>query len=174
MFSDPKTEIIAHLVCPSPIGELRLTATPTGICSLAFDAGADPDPHHTESCTGLPDGAPTPILESAADQLEEYFAGLRHQFDLPLDTAGTSFQQDVWNALRGIPLGSTLSYRTLAACIARPQAMRAVGAACGRNPLLVIVPCHRVVGANGAPTGYAGGIQRKLWLLRHEARLHDP
>lgn len=112
---------------------------------------------------------PSAASEAAADQLREYFAGDRTDFSLPLAASGTPFQQRVWTALREIPYGTTWSYGQLAARIGQPSASRAVGLANGRNPIAIVVPCHRVIGASGALTGYAGGVGRKRWLLDHEA-----
>jgi methylated-DNA-[protein]-cysteine S-methyltransferase len=109
-----------------------------------------------------------PVLARARAQLAEYFAGHRTRFDLPLRARGTAFQERVWAALAGIPYGETRSYSEVAAEIGRPGAVRAVGAANGRNPLPVVLPCHRVIGADGSLTGYAGGTPTKAWLLRHE------
>lgn len=109
-----------------------------------------------------------PLLTRAADQLQEYFAGDRVEFDLPLRPQGTDFQQLVWRALRDIPYGRTWSYGELAQHIGKPSASRAVGLANGRNPISIVIPCHRVIGANGSMTGYGGGIERKRWLLAHE------
>lgn len=114
--------------------------------------------------------SPWPVLQAAACQLEEYFAGTRTAFELPLQPQGTDFQQQVWDAMARIPYGQTVSYAQLAAAIGRPGAARAVGAACRRNPLHILLPCHRVVGANGQLTGYAGGLQRKAFLLALEQR----
>lgn len=108
---------------------------------------------------------------AAAAQLREFFAGERREFDLRLDPAGTPFQQRVWAALRQIPYGETRSYADIAVALGSPTATRAVGAANGRNPIGIVVPCHRVVGANGSLTGYAGGIENKRWLLEHERRV---
>ena len=102
-------------------------------------------------------------------QLHAYFAGTLSEFDVPLELTGTSFQCEVWEALRAIPYGETISYGELAAHVGKPGASRAVGLANGRNPVGIIVPCHRVIGANGSLTGYGGGITRKAWLLEHEA-----
>jgi methylated-DNA-[protein]-cysteine S-methyltransferase len=114
-----------------------------------------------------------PVLQAAAAQLADYFKGTRSGFDLPLElTLGTPFQSAVWQALLGIPAGQTLSYGALAARLNAPNAVRAVGAAVGRNPLSIVVPCHRVLGARGELTGYAGGLPRKLALLELEARAH--
>jgi methylated-DNA-[protein]-cysteine S-methyltransferase len=110
----------------------------------------------------------SPVLERAAAQLAEYFAGERDAFDLPLGAEGTSFQREVWGALQKIPFGETRSYEDIARQIGRPKAVRAVGAANGKNPLAVVVPCHRVIGKSGELTGYAGGLSRKRWLLKHE------
>lgn len=108
---------------------------------------------------------------AAREQLAAYFAGELKNFDLPLACAGTAFQREVWNALLDIPFGSTVSYGTQAARIGKPNAARAVGLANGQNPIAIIVPCHRVIGASGALTGYGGGLERKQWLLRHEGAL---
>lgn len=109
-----------------------------------------------------------PVLTQAAEQLAQYFAGDRQEFTVPLDPSGTEFQQSVWTALAAIPYGTTCSYRELARRLGRPTATRAVGAANGRNPLSIFLPCHRVVGADGSLTGFAGGLDTKAWLLRHE------
>jgi len=101
-------------------------------------------------------------------QLNEYFNGERKTFDLPLDAKGTDFQQSIWRQLSTIPFGVSASYRDIAIAINNPKSMRAVGAANGRNPISIIVPCHRVIGADGTLTGYAGGLERKQWLLKHE------
>ncbi|HDI58993.1 MAG TPA: methylated-DNA--[protein]-cysteine S-methyltransferase [Desulfobacteraceae bacterium] len=110
----------------------------------------------------------TPLLEEAAGQLNGYFRDQRHGFDLPLYFDGTAFQVAVWQELQKIPYGCAVSYQDIARRVGRPNAVRAVGAANARNPLAIIVPCHRVIGANGHLTGYASGLWRKAWLLRHE------
>lgn len=110
-----------------------------------------------------------PVLDVAAQQLHEYFTGDRQEFNLPLRPVGTDFQQRVWRALQDIPYGATWSYAQLAQHIGRPSASRAVGLANGRNPISIVIPCHRVIGANGSLTGYGGGIERKRWLLAHES-----
>lgn len=119
-----------------------------------------------------------PVLVETARQLAAYFAGERQVFDLPLAPEGTAFQQMVWTALTKIPFGETRTYGQQAALIRRPSASRAVGAANGKNPIGIIVPCHRVIGTNGTLTGYAGGLAMKQWLLEHErrysSRLHAP
>ena len=119
-----------------------------------------------------PEQASHPILQAAVKQLTAYFAGQKNNFDLPLDlSAGSEFQQAVWQALLAIERGSTTSYGALSASIGRPSAVRAVGGAIGRNPLSIIVPCHRVIGSSGSLTGYAGGVDRKIALLQLEGAL---
>lgn len=111
---------------------------------------------------------PSPLLSSLNEQLDEYFAGIRREFDLPMELLGTPFQQLVWNELTKIPYGETVSYKEMAGKIGRPKAVRAVAQAIGANPLSILIPCHRVVGASGALTGYAGGVYAKLYLLNLE------
>ena len=152
-------------VADSPLGPLRLYAVPSGLYGVYFD-GHRPVPR-VGPADALEATAP---FEPVLAQLAEYFAGRRWAFDLDLAPVGTAFQLEVWSALRTIPVGETCSYAELARGVRRPAAVRAVGAANGRNPLSIIVPCHRVVGASGTLTGYAGGLDRKRWLLEHEAR----
>lgn len=157
-----------QLVAPTPLGPLRLVASPSGLCGAWFVDGQRhaPDPQTTDRWPLAPDH---PELQDAAQQLAAYFAGQRRAFSLRLDlSAGTAFQQAVWRALLDIPAGSTLTYSDMAQRINRPTAVRAVGAAIGRNPISLVVPCHRVVGSGGALTGYAGGLDRKAALLRIE------
>jgi methylated-DNA-[protein]-cysteine S-methyltransferase len=149
---------------PSPWGDLLLAATPQGLCSMWFAHGQKhlPDMRH------WPAGRNAHIDQAQA-QLAEYFAGQRRVFDVPLDlSAGTAFQQSVWRAILAIPMGQVVSYGSIAQSLRNPAAVRAVGAATGRNPVGIIVPCHRVVGATGALTGYAGGLERKIALLQLE------
>jgi len=110
------------------------------------------------------------LTDITKQQLQEYFAGDREMFDLPLDPIGTMFQQKVWRALTTISFGQTCSYSDIATKIDNPKGVRAVGAANGKNPLTIVVPCHRVIGSNGALTGYASGVERKAWLLDHERK----
>lgn len=154
--------------CATPLGPLLLAASPLGLSGAWFDGQK-----HWPADAGRWSADPAhALLREAQAQLEAYFAGRLAAFDLPLDPRrGTPFQQTVWQALRDIPRGRTLSYGQLAARVGRPTAMRAVGAAVGRNPLSVFVPCHRVVGSAGALTGYAGGLSRKTALLRLEGAL---
>lgn len=146
----------------SPIGVLTLIGSDDGLSHVLFE-GQEP------SDVGLPDDLPDadghPVLDAAARQLDEYFAGDRRTFDLPLALDGTEFQEAAWRALAGVPYGETRTYGEQADAIGRPGAFRAVGAANGRNPIPVILPCHRIVGANGDLTGFAGGIDVKRRLL---------
>ena len=151
----------------SPIGELLLTASESALTGVWF-------PGKGRVTAAAPDDGREPangILVRACEQLAEYFAGSRTTFAIPLAPAGTPFQRRVWDALRAIPYGTTLSYGELARRLGDLRATRAVGAANGRNPIPIIVPCHRVVGANGELTGFGGGLDRKRWLLEHEGAL---
>jgi len=140
----------------SPIGPLYLESNGTALIRAAF--------------SGEPGNDSDPVLQEACRQLEQYFQGVRQQFDLPLDPAGTAFQKSVWAALRGIPYGQTITYGQLAALVGNPKASRAVGGANNRNPIPVIIPCHRVIGADGTLTGYAGGLDKKRFLLELERK----
>jgi methylated-DNA-[protein]-cysteine S-methyltransferase len=154
----------------TPLGPVLLLASPGGLAGLWFHGQR----HHptTERMAQWTDAPDDPMLREAARQLDLYFGITSHTFDLPLDlSAGTDFQQTVWRALRDIPCGDTSSYLALAQRIGRPLAVRAVGTAIGRNPLSIVVPCHRVVGSDGSLTGYAGGLDRKRALLRLESAL---
>ncbi len=113
----------------------------------------------------------TAVMRTALAQLREYFGGKRRQFDVPVDPAGTDFQQRVWRAVAAIPFGETTSYGTIAAALSGPLLARAVGAAVGANPIPIIIPCHRVIGSDASLTGYGGGLRMKVWLLRHEGVL---
>lgn len=108
------------------------------------------------------------VTVAAKQQLSDYFAGILQCFDLPLSPQGTAFQRAVWQQLQQVPFGTTQSYADIANAVANPKAMRAVGAANSRNPIAIVIPCHRVIGANGRLTGYAGGLDKKAWLLQHE------
>lgn len=148
----------------SPVGELRAFASKQGICGLLW-----PQSDVTRFSVGAEFVEPLdPVFASLVIQLNEYFEGTRRQFDLPLAPVGTEFQLSVWNALRAISFGETRSYTELAAMVGRPNAVRAVGAANGKNPISIIIPCHRVIGANGSLTGFAGGLPAKRFLLEHE------
>jgi methylated-DNA-[protein]-cysteine S-methyltransferase len=164
------TELVSTVVS-SPLGDLTLVAEDGGLVAVLWQGEAPTrvPVHHVVS-------TPTqairhPVLGAAARQLDEYFGGGRLQFDVPLAPRGTSFQVLAWRALAAIPFGETVSYTEQARRIGHPTAVRAVGAANGRNPLSIILPCHRVVGSNGALTGFAGGIVAKAALLDFEQRV---
>ena len=145
----------------SPLGRLELVEQAGALVAIRFDAPVDGSPQH--------DHGGSAVLDEAHRQLVEYFAGDRRVFDLPLRPAGTEFQRRVWQLLAAVPWGTTTTYGALAAALGLPAgASRAVGAANGANPIPVILPCHRVVGADGTLTGYAGGLARKALLLRLE------
>ena len=134
-------------------------------------AGFD-DQKHALDFSQVPESPQHPMLQMASNALHEFFAGARSQFDVPLDlSSGTAFQQSVWTALLDIPMGATTSYGAISQSVGKPRAVRAVGGAVGRNPISIIVPCHRVVGSDGALTGYAGGLPRKIALLQLERSL---
>ena len=146
----------------SPIGKLRLTGTGAALTGVFMETERHAS---AQSRDAVRDAAP---LREARQQLDEYFGGERREFSLVLDADGTEFQRSVWRALRGIPYGATASYGDIAKRIRNPKAVRAVGLANGRNPISIIIPCHRVIGADGSLTGYGGGIERKRFLLALE------
>ena len=148
----------------SPVGKLKLAASADALVAILWERES---PNRIKLAT-LSYDPQQPILIETERQLEEYFAGTRNEFNLPLEPAGTEFQKKVWRALREIPYGQTRSYLDLAKRIDSAKAVRAVGAANGKNPLSIVVPCHRIVGANGALTGFAGGLEVKAKLLAHE------
>lgn len=150
---------------PSPVGPLRLVADEMGLRQIGFE-------HERHPKHAAPQWVRSPqAVQFARVQLEEYFAGTRQVFELPLHPVGTPFQLSVWQALAGIPYGSTQSYGEVARRIGEPQAVRAVGAANGRNPLPIVLPCHRVIGADGSLTGFGGGLPVKQFLLAMECRV---
>lgn len=152
----------------SPVGELRLIASADGLCAVLWpddDASRVPVAADLELLEQADDA---PVLEDAVTQLAEYFAGERQHFTVPLDIRGTGFQQLAWQALADIPYGETRTYAQQAQAIGRPKAVRAIGAANGRNPLSIILPCHRVLGSDGSLTGFAAGLDAKRFLLNHE------
>ncbi len=153
----------------SPVGRLRLVATDGQLTAIYL-------PNHKRAPESVgEEHRGEPVLLETARQLTEYFAGTRTCFELPLGARGSEFQRTVWEALRGIPFGTTRTYGELARVVGNERASRAVGAANGRNPLSIVVPCHRVIGSNGSLTGYAGGEAAKQWLLQHEERvLREP
>ena len=146
--------------CHSPIGWIEIQASHSAVTSVVFcDERRDVLQNDSK------------ILKECVCQLDAYFGGRRMVFDVPVFQEGTEFQKTVWNALMDIPFGQTVSYADIARTLNNPQSVRAVGAANGQNKLWIIVPCHRVIGSNGSLTGYAGGIERKKWLLAHEAKV---
>ena len=151
-----------YTVMPSPLGAVTIQDNEQGLLGIWF-----------ETCTTKPYDLGERddqhiVLSQTVTQLEEYFAGLRNEFDLPLAATGTDFQTQVWYALTTIPYGETWSYQDLANAIGNPKAVRAVGLANGKNPISIVVPCHRVIGKSGKLTGYAGGVERKQRLLALE------
>lgn len=158
MAAGTESDLIKRTI-ESPIGPLVLVASPTGL--RAVDFGIDPQR------SAIPEGD-SPVLTATARQLAEYFAGDRHDFDLPLEPVGTPFQMSVWKVLDTIPYGQTISYGEQARRLGDAKKARAVGGANGRNPLPIVVPCHRVIGTSGALTGFGGGVDIKDRLLRLE------
>lgn len=158
---------------PTPVGELLLTASDAALTGVYFPTSRR-GPPPTQRVDWMEDDGRGPageILARTRQQLAEYFDGSRTTFELPLEALGSAFEHRVWNALRAIPYGVTTSYSELARRLGDVTATRAVGAANGKNPIPIIVPCHRVVGANGDLTGFGGGLDRKRWLLEHEGVL---
>lgn len=161
----PDELIFARAHLQAPFGVLTVVASDDGLRFVMFDNDA-----HPKSLADMTvvDDATHPVVATAVAQLDEYLQGTRTVFDLPLDLRGTEFQVQAWNSLAKIPFGSTASYAQQAASIGRPTATRAIGAANGRNPVAVVLPCHRIVGADGSLTGFGGGLPVKKWLLDHE------
>jgi methylated-DNA-[protein]-cysteine S-methyltransferase len=150
----------------TPVGELTLVASPRGLRAVLWP---NERPGRVPMVDGIGGNSDADaILAESVRQLQEYFAGDRFAFDLPLDPEGTEFQQQVWQVLRTIPYGQTISYGEQASRLGDKNKSRAVGAANGRNPISIIVPCHRVVGSTGKLTGFAAGVDVKAWLLQHE------
>lgn len=149
----------------SPVGTLRLIGSNAGLRAILWPAERVGRVHFNEE---IIEGDHS-VLDETAEQLLSYIAGDRHEFDLRLDPVGTDFQRAVWMGLQKIPYGKTQTYGDLADALSRPGAARAVGAATGRNPISIVIPCHRLVGSTGALTGFAGGIETKRWLLDHES-----
>lgn len=153
---------------PSPWGSLRLLATERGLCRVILPTEEGVERWVARFLPGRTAVEGGRLLQEATEQLEHYWAGRLHTFDLPLDLYGTTFQKAVWQALQTIPYGQTWSYAQVAAAIGRPQATRAVGAAVAANPLPIVIPCHRVIRADGSLGGYGGGVEMKRSLLRLE------
>jgi O-6-methylguanine DNA methyltransferase len=154
----------------SPVGAIWIASTSAGVCTIGIGAG-QPERFLAWLSRRIDPKAPREepeALDRTLTQLREYFSGIRRAFDLSLDVRGTAFQRAVWNEIARIPYGATTTYGEIARCIGKPKATRAVGAANGANPLPIIIPCHRVLGANGSLTGFGGGLEMKAALLRLE------
>ena len=166
----------ASTIVDSPLGPLTLLASALGLRSVGWDEESSDvasSAERLQASAAAGNSVPaTLILRAAATQLDEYFRGLRTTFDLPLAPPGTPFQRSAWEVLRTIPFGQTMTYGEQARRLGGANKARAVGAANGRNPLPIIIPCHRVIGADGSLTGFSAGVERKAWLLRHEAAIH--
>ena len=146
---------VAHF--SSPIGKIQIVEENGFITNVSFE-----EPEKDGSGSSL-------VLDACVLQLEAFFKGRRTAFDLPLKPKGTAFQQSVWNELQNIPFGKTISYMDMAKRLGEPKVIRAASSANGKNPITIIIPCHRVIGSDGSLTGYAGGLKRKQWLLEHES-----
>ena len=146
----------------SPIGTIEIKGDASGIASVIFLEEEIPSEHNST------DSVPEP-LQQTIQQLTEYFEGSRQTFDIPLNPSGTEFQKKVWNQLQAISFGKTTSYQKMANALGDPKVIRAAASANGKNPISIIIPCHRVIGSDGSLTGYAGGLHRKKWLLQHES-----
>ncbi len=166
----PTVEIVYYDDLDSPVGNLRLVADDIGLRGISFERERHPK-SISSHWIRVTNPEASPVIAAARRQLAEYFAGAREHFDLPLHPIGTAFQRRVWEALGNIPYGITISYGELARRIDKPAAVRAVGAANGRNPLPIVLPCHRVIGSDGSLTGFGGGMPTKHFLLRLEGCL---
>ncbi len=155
---------LVYMYMDSPVGALKLVAHDQALVAVMWDN----EDHKRVRLAELVEDRQHPMLHKVKQQLEEYFAGQRQQFDLPLDFQGTAFQQQVWQALLNIPYGETRSYKEIAVQLGNEKAVRAVGAANGKNPISIIAPCHRVIGSSGALVGFAGGLDKKQILLSLE------
>ncbi len=155
---------LVYMYMDSPVGALKLVAHDQALVAVMWDN----ENHKRVRLAELVEDRQHPMLHKVKQQLEEYFAGQRQQFDLPLDFQGTAFQQQVWQALLNIPYGETRSYKEIAVQLGNEKAVRAVGAANGKNPISIIAPCHRVIGSSGALVGFAGGLDKKQILLNLE------
>jgi methylated-DNA-[protein]-cysteine S-methyltransferase len=153
----------------SPVGRLQLVASDAGLRAILWP---EDEASGRISLPGAEENPSHPVLQKATQQLNEYFAGTRRDFDVPLDLQGTPFQLKTWAALCEIPFAQTRTYAEQARLIGNPKAVRAVGGANGRNPISIIVPCHRIIGSDGKLTGFAGSIEMKKWLLDFERKVH--
>jgi methylated-DNA-[protein]-cysteine S-methyltransferase len=158
---------LVYMYMDSPVGALKLVAHDQALVAVMWDN----EDHKRVRLAELIESPQHPMLHKVKQQLEQYFAGQRQQFDLPLDFQGTDFQQQVWQALLTIPYGETRSYKDIAIQLGNEKAVRAVGAANGKNPISIIAPCHRVIGSGGALVGFAGGLDKKQILLSLEQQI---
>src|SRR5438477_12369464 len=167
-----KQTTYSYKTMKSPVGRLKLVASELGLAAILWE---NDDPKRVRLAP-LVEDKNHPVLRETERQLNDYFAGKLKKFSMKFDFAGTEFQKQVWRALAAIPFGETRSYGDIARQIRRPKAMRAVGAANGKNPISIMVPCHRVIGSNGKLTGYAGGLETKAFLLKlnHERSIAEP
>ena len=163
-------EGVRRTTMASPVGQLTLYAGERGLRAVLWPGEADAFGLDVSEMIASSSDAASGVLRAAVGQLNEYFAGTRRQFDVALDPQGSEFQQAAWKVLSGIAYGTTITYAEQARRMGDVNKSRAVGGANGRNPISIIVPCHRVVGADGTLTGYAGGVEAKRWLLQHEHR----
>lgn len=164
-------EVFAHKLIHTPIGTLKLVADDAHLLAVLWP---NDNPRRVSFAMGSQESNTNSVLLEAEKQLSEYFQEKRNAFSIPLRLVGTEFQRAVWSALNQIPFGETRSYGQIAAQVNRPTAFRAVGAANGRNPLSIVIPCHRVIGTNGKLTGFAGGLEVKTYLLDLEAKQIKP
>ena len=164
----PVAKEYVYKVTPSPVGRLKLVASAAGLAAILWEN----DNPRRVPLDLVAEVSNHPVLLETEQQLREYFAGERREFTVPLDFGGTAFQNQVWQALLSIPFGETRTYTEIARQIGKPEAVRAVGAANGRNPISIIAPCHRVIGSTGKLTGFAGGLDAKAHLLALEHQWH--
>ena len=162
---------IAVATVKTPVGALRVTASADRLLSIELPRQQATEPIEKWLAGRLLSRRRTPALRQALTELRQYFAGKRRRFEVRSAPSGTEFQQHVWRLIAAIPYGETVTYGDIAAQVGGPHLARAVGAATGANPIPIIIPCHRVIGADGSMTGYGGGLRMKVWLLRHEGVL---
>lgn len=160
--------VLGQISIKTPLGRVSISASEVGITAITFGSGM------VGKVKNIKKSLISGHLEKVEGQLEEYFTGSRQVFDIPFDLQGTAFQKQVWGALAKIPFGKTKSYKELAQTIKNPLAVRAVGGANGKNPICILIPCHRVIAHNGGIGGYSGGLKIKAFLLEHERRFSKP
>jgi len=169
--TDERDEAVAVRLLKTPIGVVQIAASDTKLLGIELPRRRAERGFQRGLRNRLLGHHETAVLSAALLQLREYFAGRRRAFELPVDPAGTEFQRRVWREVATIPYAETVSYGSIAAAIGAPHLARAVGAAVRANPIPIVIPCHRVIGADGSLTGYSAGLRRKVWLLRHEGVL---